>query len=378
MDEGSEQPTKMIKRSPVGEADCSILKDFDFNLRPNGGEINRHFFTVQHKNEDFLRTYYQTTGESNDNFISPGTVLGCIGVSDAYVNIRPVKERVQPTTQEDIEALKAEIKKTHKVVEPGTVLKINDIYDNACAMWQRDLFFSLLEILAPESMDRILSYEDLSNLHTFVRNFPSWKCFQFSAAIGGGWWATREGFRSFVLSRDYIRDDENQNLNAKFVPRESIFICQQIAHAAQDKPPLLKGETDIIPEMFAEMVPSLKAPRPLKQYLLIISIVGNVKTLAALSATNLSQKGDQLNDVKIDKLINEIVSACPEKISAPVRTTLNGLNGNVGLFKFFQHLLSNPSKGGRRKTQKKRRTKRPKKSAKRRNKRTNKSKKRKL
>lgn len=361
-----------------GEPDCIILYDFIFYLssvRPNGGETHaRHFFIVKHKNERFLRTYYKTTGESNDNFISPGTVLGCIGVSNAYTNIRPLKSREQPTTEKEIDALKIEIKKTRKVIEPGTIVKINDIHENACAMWQRDLFFSLLEILAPNPMvvsEPMLSYEDLSNLHTLIRNFPSWECLQLSASIGGGWWVQRLGFREFVLNRRY---DARQH--SKFVLRDPPFTIQRTEHAAQGKPPLplLTGDAEEInSDMFADVVPSSKAPPPLKQYLMVLNIVGNVKSLAGLSSTNLSQKEDQPN-LEIDNLINEIVLLCPEKNAKLVRATLNGLKNNVGLFKFFQHLLLNVSKGGRPKTRKNKRT-RKRRTKKRRNR---KSRKRKL
>jgi hypothetical protein len=335
----------------------------------------RHFFIVRHKGEEFNRTYYVTTGTSNDNDISARTVLGCIGVTDAYMNIRPIKAREQPTTQDEIDALKTEIKKTRKVVEPGTIVKINDIYDNACAMWQKDLFFSLLEILEPEPIvvsEPMLSYKDLSNLHTFIRNFPSWKCLQFSAAIGGGWWDQRVGFQNFVLNSDYNADQRD----AKFVLRVSPFRIE-VAVAAQSEDRLhlllLTGdEKEIIPEMFAEMVPSLKAPPLLKQYLLVLSIVGNVKSLAGLSSTYSSQQKEGEQKINKENLINEIVSLCPEKIANPVRITLNGLKNNEGLFKFFQDLLLNMPKGGRPKIRKKRRTKRLTKR------RTKKSKKRKL
>jgi len=346
--------------------DCTIVQEFDYNLtnlREDDTGLHpqtRRFFIVRHEEEEFNRTYYETRGESNDNDIFAGTVLGCIGVSNAYMNIRPIKAREQPTTQDKIDALKIEIKKTRKFIEPGTIVKINDIYDNACAMWQRDLFFSLLEILEPEPMvvsETMLSYKDLSNLHTFIRNFPSWECLQLSASIGGGWWDQHLGFKNFVLNNRY----EARQQNSIFVPRGSTFTTVQVVNVAQDgdqpPPPLLTGdENEIIPEMFAEMVPSSKPP--LKQYLLVLSIIGNVKTLAGLSSTYSSQQKEGEQNINKENLINEIVSLCPEKIANPVRITLNGLKNNEGLFKFFHHLLLNMSKGGRTKTRKKRRTKR--------------------
>jgi len=359
--------------------DCAIIQDFNYNLTDLRNVVGVHqpqirrFFIVRHKGEEFNRLYYVTTGTSNDNDISAGTVLGCIGVSKEYMNIRPIKAIKQPATQEEMDALKIEIKKTRKVVEPGTIVKINDIYDNACAMWQRDLFFRLLKILAPGptvGSEPILSYKDLSNLHTFIRNFPSWECLQLSASIGGGWWETREEFRSFVLNKRY----EARQHGSEFISRDPPFMTARIDNVAQGEdqpsPPLLTGDgEEINPEMLAEIVPSSKAPPLLKQYLMIINIVGYVKSLAGLSSINFSsinlpqqKEGEQ----KINKeiLINEIVSLCPEKNAKLVRTTLNELTNNEGLFIFFHHLLLNTPKGGRPKTRKKRRTKKSKKSRK--------------
>jgi len=346
--------------------DCTIIQDFNYNLTDLRNVVGVHqpqirrFFIVRHKGEEFNRTYYVTTGTSNDNDIFAGTVLGCIGVSKEYMNIRPIKAIKQPATQEEMDALKIEIKKTRKVVEPGTIVKINDIYDNACAMWQRDLFFRLLKI--PSNLivvsEPILSCKDLSNLHTFIKNFPSWECLQLSASIGGGWWETREEFRSFVLNKRY----EARQHGSEFISRDPPFMTAPIDNTAQGEdqlhPPLLTGDgKEIIPEMLDEVIPSSKAPPPLKQYLLVLSIIGNVKTLAGLSSTYSSQQKEGEQNINKENLINEIVSLCPEKIANPVRITLNGLKNNEGLFKFFHHLLLNMSKGGRPKTRKPKRTK---------------------
>ena len=431
-------PENSIQKVP----DCTITAAGYYDLseatteRLNNTRL-RFFFRVKHEKDDDERYYFITTGISNANniklklstndSIAPGTVLGCIGVSKLYMNIRPIEAITQPNGENEIAKLKKIMKQTQKVIEPGTIVKWNDT--NAFAMWQRDLFFSLLEILRSESTkpnvvddeQKTLSCEDLSNLHAVIRNCPLWVSLQFSAAVGGGWWETREKFKKFVLERDY---DETQPDN-KFVLRgrdrgpfnyEVMIPVQGKDDDAKmsmgdDDAKMSMGEDDRkmlsghdVPKMLLTgkeeinlnmlgMVPLSKAPPLLKQYLMILNIIGNVKSLAGLSSINLSsinspqqkegeQKEGEQKEREQKALINEIVSLCPEKNAKLVRTTLNELKNNEGLFIFFHHLLSNTPKGGRPKTRKKRRTGNPRKSRKskksKKSKKSRKSRKRKL
>lgn len=357
-DESTVEP--VFKKQGVETHDCTIVKEFDFDLSSlrkdhEGGPIIRHFFIVRHKNGS-LHLYYVSTGTSNDNGISAGTVLGCVGVSTEKMRVRPI---------EAIAQLDEGIETTYDVVDPGTVIKINDIYKRACASWQAELFFKILL-----KGDSIIPFRDLANLFTLTRNFSSWPCFQISAFIGGGWWETREPFRRFVLNHDYNASSQSE----KIFPRSSEFsVNRDDAEHVVGEPRLLPNEDIVFKDEFPELISSdeiFSGRNSLKEYLNIINIVEHIKSTELERTSSPGTKN-------ISEMIDDIVSLFPEDHEESVRIILGNLQSNKNLLLLFQSLLPDsynidktekdgeetqppPDEigGGRPKTRKKRRTKR--------------------
>ena len=357
--------------------DCKVTNEFKFdlaNLRTDyKGKQNRHFYIVEFKNGK-LCFFYETTATSNENGIPAGTVFEFIGVSNKPMQIRPI---AQPEGKKGTE---------HRVVVvgPGSIVKVNDGLEHTYASWQAELFFKILV-----KGNSILSYEDLSNLHTLTRNFSSWPCFQYSAFIGGGWWETRGPFQRFVLNHDY-----DALTNEKIVPRPSEFSVNidEIKQTVELR--LLPNKDFILKDEFPELISSdeVRDGHVVKKYLNILIIIERIKS------SNLKTTSDKSKS--IDQMIKDIVSLFPDDESVMQKIlgqseSKNLLSQSKNLLSLFRSLLPPHSYdeidgdgsqtpipfdeigGGRPKTRKKRRTKRRTRKSKK-SKKSRKSRKRKL